>query len=167
MFFNSWDTIWRTLIVGVMAYGALVFLLRVSGKRTLSKMNAFDLVVTVAIGSVLATILLDAKVALFEGLTAFFLLIFLQYSVSWLSVRSEGFKRMIKSEPQLLFYNGEFLSNKIIKERILEVKILQAARAQGVDSFTEVNAVVLETDGTISIVKKTDAPSDTLNNVKA
>ena len=52
------------MVVGVLAYVALVFLLRISGKRTLSKMNAFDFVVTVALGSTLATILLSTAVVL-------------------------------------------------------------------------------------------------------
>jgi uncharacterized membrane protein YcaP (DUF421 family) len=126
MIFNSWDAVWRTLVVGVLAYGALVLLLRVSGKRTLSKMNAFDLIVTVALGSTLATILLNKKVALIEGVSAFFILIGLQYVVAWLSIRSDGFKKLIKSDPQLLFYRGNYLKEKITKERVLDVEILQA-----------------------------------------
>ena len=57
MFFESWFGIVRVALIGVCAYAALVVMLRVSGKRTLSKMNAFDFVVTVALGSTLATVL--------------------------------------------------------------------------------------------------------------
>ena len=49
IFFSGWDGLLRTLVVGVLAYVVLVGFLRLSGKRTLSKMNAFDLVVTVAL----------------------------------------------------------------------------------------------------------------------
>ena len=84
----------------------LLLLLRVSGKRTLTKMNAFDLVVTVALGSTLATVLLTKSVALAEGLTAFMLLIFLQFVLTWLSVRSRAVSRLVKSEPTLLVYQG-------------------------------------------------------------
>ena len=84
----------------------LLLLLRVSGKRTLTKMNAFDLVVTVALGSMLATVLLAKSVALAEGLTAFVLLIFLQFVLTWLSVRSRAGSRLVKSEPTLLVYQG-------------------------------------------------------------
>jgi hypothetical protein len=75
IFFSGWDGLLRTLVVGVLAYVVLVGFLRLSGKRTLSKMNAFDLVVTVALGSTLATILLSKDVALAEGALAFALLI--------------------------------------------------------------------------------------------
>ena len=88
-FFSSWTSIARVLLVGVAAYAGLLLLLllRVSGKRTLTKMNAFDLVVTVALGSTLATVLLTKSVALADGLAAFALLILLQYGLTWLSVR--------------------------------------------------------------------------------
>ncbi len=64
MFFDSWAALGRIVVVGVLAYIGLVFLLRVSGKRTLSKMNAFDLVITIALGSTFATVLLSKSVAL-------------------------------------------------------------------------------------------------------
>ena len=79
--------LWRILVVGVLTYPALIAVLRLSGKRTLAKMNAFDLIVTVALGSTLATILLSRDVALLEGLTALVLLVALQLIASWLSVR--------------------------------------------------------------------------------
>ena len=90
------------MVVGVLAYVALVFLLRISGKRTLSKMNAFDFVVTVALGSTLATILLSKDVPLAEGVLAFALLIALQYVIAWFSVRSRTVSRFVKAEPTLL-----------------------------------------------------------------
>jgi len=68
MFFQGWQGLLR-VIVCALAYGALVLLLHVSGKRTLSKWNAFDLVLTVALGS--ATVLLSKDVALAEGVVAF------------------------------------------------------------------------------------------------
>ena len=51
LFFNSWNDLGRVLVLGVLGYVSLVLLLRVSGNRTLSKLNAFDFVVTIALGS--------------------------------------------------------------------------------------------------------------------
>ncbi len=106
MFLNGWDALVRIGLVGGLSYVALVFLLRISGKRTLSKMNAFDLIVTIALGSTLATVLLTKSVALVEGIMAFALLIFLQYLVTWLSVRSPRFTTLIKAQPRLLLHHG-------------------------------------------------------------
>src|SRR5687767_9123133 len=70
MVFASWNNLLRIVLVGPLAYVALVLLVRWSGKRTLS-----NLVVTVALGSPLSSTLLDSKVALADGLIAFGVLI--------------------------------------------------------------------------------------------
>lgn len=87
MFFQSWASMFATAVTGVSAYVALIAILRVSGKRTLAKMNAFDLVVTVALGSTLATILVSREVPLSDGVLALALLVALQFVVAWTSVR--------------------------------------------------------------------------------
>lgn len=154
IFFDSWDTILRTFIIGVLAYVCLVILLRVSGRRTLSKMNAFDMVVTVALGSTLATILLNRNVALAEGALAFALLISMQYLVTWTSVRVPWVRKMVTGEPALLVYEGRMLSAALKRARVTEDEINAALRAAGKESFAQVKAVVLETDGSFSIVQK-------------
>lgn len=166
MFFNSWAGLVRTLVVGVIAYFGLILLVRISGKRTLSKMNAFDLVVTVALGSTLATLILSKDIALAEGLLAIALLILLQFIITWLSVRSQTVSRLVKAEPRLLYYQGEFLWNAMKKERVNQGEVLQAMRSQGMN-HEDVEAVVLETDGSFSVVNKvtTDTPN-VLSNVK-
>lgn len=111
MFFSDFAGIWRTLIVGLCAYAGLVIVLRISGKRTLSKMNAFDLVVTVALGSTLATVLLSKDVALAEGITAFLLLAGAPYAVTWTSLRSRRIRRWVKAEPRALLRDGHLPAN--------------------------------------------------------
>ncbi len=152
MFFNTWADLGRVVIVGILAYVGLVALLRVSGKRTLAKMNAFDLVVTVALGSILATILLSRDVSLAEGMLAFVVLIALQYVIAWLSVRSAAVGRLVKSEPTLLLYRGAFLPGALRRERVTEGEVRAAIRGSGIASLGDVRAVVLETDGSLSVV---------------
>lgn len=156
MFFDDWAGIGRTLIVGLLAYAALVIILRLSGKRTLSKMNAFDLVVTVALGSTLATVLLSEDVALAEGVTAFLTLAGAQYLITWLSVRSARFRALIKSEPALLFHRGRFIESALHRERVTRAEVSAAIRAQGILRLDSVAAVVLETDGSFTTLATSD-----------
>lgn len=168
MFFDTWLGLVRVLVVGTLAYLALVMLLRVSGKRTLSKMNAFDFIVTVALGSTLATVLLSKDVALAEGIAAFALLVGAQYLITYVSVRSSVVKRLVKSEPSLLFYDGDFLADAMRRERVTREEVLAAARQQGKPSLEQIGAVVLETDGTFSILTSpaADRAGSTLQNVR-
>lgn len=165
-FFNDWESIRRTVVVGTLAYAALVLLLRASGKRTLSKMNAFDLVVTVALGSTLATILLNADVSLAQGVAAFVTLVILQYMIAWAAVRSRRVRSLVKSEPRLLFFRGEFLHDALRSERVTEDEVRAAMRGEGVAREAGVEAVVLETDGSLSVLHAADGGApDTLRGV--
>ena len=165
MFFDSWTELVRVVVVGVLAYVALLLLLRISGKRTLSKMNAFDLVVTIALGSSLATVLLSKDVALVEGIIAFALLIGLQFIITWWSVRSSTVRTLVKAEPRLLFYQGEFLRPAMRRERVTMGEVLAAVRGQRFTSLEQVEAVVLETDGSFSVLGRAKERPSALANV--
>jgi uncharacterized membrane protein YcaP (DUF421 family) len=151
--FDGWADIGRVLLVGTLAYAGLVLFVRISGKRTLAKMNAFDLVVTVALGSTLATVLLSKDVALAEGLSAFALLIALQYVVAIAAMRSKTVRRAVKSEPRLLARDGALLAQALKAERVTPQEVHAAIRSSGARGLHEVAAVVLETDGEFSVIK--------------
>jgi uncharacterized membrane protein YcaP (DUF421 family) len=168
MLFDSWAGLGRVLLVGPLAYVALVAILRISGKRTLTKLNAFDLVVTVALGSTLATVLLSKSVALAEGVLAMALLVFFQFAITWLSVRSRGFRDLVKSEPTLIMHQGEFLDGALRAQRITRDEVMAALRSDGVMDASQAAAVVLETDGTIAVIKgaEHEAAKPTLASVQ-
>lgn len=152
IFFDSWESIVRTIIITLMAYGFLIFFLRTSGKRTLSKMNAFDLIVTIALGSTLATVMLNKNVALADGVLAFFLLVYLQFIITYLSARSKKFSNIIKSSPTLLVHKGQLLQDVMKKERITEEEVYSILRDKGMSTLEQVDAVVLETDGSMTVM---------------
>jgi uncharacterized membrane protein YcaP (DUF421 family) len=165
--YNGWEELARTFIFGVLAYTCLVFCLRVSGKRTLSKMNAFDLIVTVSLGSTLASILMSQGVTLAKGILAFTLLIGLQFLVTWSSVRIRWIRRLVTGEPQMLVEDGCFLKTALRRARVTEGEILAAARSAGVEDMALISAVVLETDGSFSVIKgKAEAENSSLVDVR-
>jgi uncharacterized membrane protein YcaP (DUF421 family) len=168
LFLDDWSDVVRTVAIGVLAYAVLIFLLRVSGKRTLSKMNAFDFIVTIALGSTLATILLNKDVALAEGTTALALLIALQYAVTWSSVRIAWVKRLVTGEPSMLLYQGHLLPDALRKVRVTEEEVRAAVRRSGLPALEMAQAVVLETDGSMTVIERKDgqASESALEGVK-
>lgn len=154
MFFDNWESLTRTLIVGLFAYTGLVAIVRVTGKRTLSKLNAFDLVVTVSLGSTLATVLLNKQVALAEGILAIALLCGLQFAVSWSSVRSKWVRAIVKSEPRMVVHRGRPLESAMKAERLTFDEIHAAVREASLHDIQQVDAMVLETDGTLTVIAK-------------
>ena len=152
MFFDDFPGLLRVATVSLLAYAAMVLVLRVAGKRSLAKLNAFDLVVTVALGSTLATVLLSRDVALAEGILAFVMLAILQWSVSRISVSSAGFRRLVRSEPRLLLEKGAYRYGAMALERVTAGEIDAAVRNAGHGRLEAVAAVVLETDGSMSVI---------------
>ena len=159
LLFDGFDTLGRTILLGVLSYGAVVALLRVSGKRTLSKFNMFDFVVTVAFGSVLASMLISKNVALAQGVMAFAVLIGLQFAVTFATVRSPRFQNLVKAQPTVLYYRGDWHRGRMLAERVSEEELVASARQSGVGGMDRVGALVLETDGTISVIS-VDAMGD-------
>lgn len=159
MIFDNWSDLLRTVLIGTVSYASLVVLLRISGNRTLSKMNSFDLVITVAFGSILATILTSKDVSLAEGLVALALLIFLQFIVTWLSVRSRTLGKLVKTQPALLFRDGEFLQQAMKVVRVTEDEIRAAIRQHGGGDISQVAAVIMESDASLSVIKNDERGS--------
>ncbi|MEQ8834477.1 MAG: DUF421 domain-containing protein [Miltoncostaeaceae bacterium] len=151
-FFDDWIGVARIAVFAPLAYGALVFVLRTSGKRTLAKLNAFDLVVTVALGSTLAAAVLDASVPLVESVLAFAALVGLQAAVAYSQTRSSKIEALVKSEPSLVVRDGRLLHGVLRRERLTEAEVMQAVRASGRGGLDGVAAVVLETDGSMSVI---------------
>lgn len=154
VFFDGCAGLLRVVVVGTAAYAALIVLLRGSGKRTLSKMNAFDFVVTVALGSTLATMLHSGDTALAEGVTALALQIFLQYAITFASVRSPRVTGWVKGEPTLLARDGQHLPDAMRRARVTAEEIDAALRERGLSRLDEAQAVVPETDGTLSVIRR-------------
>jgi uncharacterized membrane protein YcaP (DUF421 family) len=156
IFFNGWEPVLRILVIGPLAFVALVLLLRGSGKRTLSKMNAFDFVVTIALGSLLATVIINQDVTLAEGAASFAVLVVAQFVITFVSVRSDRFERFLKAEPTLLYRNGEMLEKSLQRVRVTKREVETVARRRGLPNLDTVSAVILEADGSFSVIESSD-----------
>jgi len=166
--FTNLPDLGRLMLITVSTYVALVIMLRIAGKRTLAKMNAFDFVVTIAIGSVLSIIMMDKTIPLLEGIAALALLIILQYLISWATVNFKSLNSFVRSSPTLLFYEGEMLKKNMKKERVTKSEILASLRKEGIHSIADVKAVVIESNGDLSVIKKDKSkPTETLQNVNS
>nr|WP_156270692.1 YetF domain-containing protein [Kocuria sediminis] len=139
-------------MVGAAAYTVLVVILRASGKRTLGQLNAFDFVVTVSLGSTLATILLSSDVSWAEGATALGLLAGLQFLVAWVSTRWPKVRGVFTAEPALLLADGRIRHDALRANRLTVSELRQAVRMQGAGDLSQVKAVVLETNGKLSVI---------------
>jgi uncharacterized membrane protein YcaP (DUF421 family) len=162
MWFDSWSDLLRVAVLGGASYLVLVVALRLSGKRTLTQLSAFDFVVTVALGSTLATILLSRDVSFVEGALAFAVLIGLQMIVAFAISRWRAARRVATSAPALLVARGRFDDEALSRHRLARDDVLGAVRSQGLGDVSLVGAAVLESNGRITVV-----PLDSLGDGSA
>jgi uncharacterized membrane protein YcaP (DUF421 family) len=151
-FFAGWEAILRILVVVIPMYVSLVVFLRLSGSRTIASMNIFDFIITVALGSTFGRALTASSVALAEALTAFALLIVLQYIVARLQTRWPRFEQTLTNDPTLLYFRGEFLRDAMRDQGVTESNLRGAVRKENIGSMNEVEALVLESDGKVSVI---------------
>ena len=155
IFFKDWEGIIHVAIATVLAFITLFLFLRISGKRTLAQLNAFDFVVTVALGSTLSYMML-AVVPLIEGAIALFIIILMQYIFAKAARLSTKMEKLINAEPRLLFYNDAFIDDAMAKEAITKEEVYAIIRTSGTEHIADVKAVVMELNGQMTVVKKSD-----------
>lgn len=152
VWFDGWQAIVRILVVGTLGYGALVVLLRVSGKRTLAQMNSFDFVLTVAVGATFGRVMTARSVSLAEAVTAFALLIGLQYVVTLLQVHSRFVAKAVTAAPTMVAYDGQAIADALRRQRLTEQELLAAVRKHGYGDLAGTAAVIMETDGQLTVL---------------
>ncbi len=158
---GDWGKVVHTLLVGTLSYFGLIVWLRVSGKRTLSKWNSFDFVVTVALGSILASAILSESTPFAQAMVGIGLLVLFQFLLTWLSVRTKIIQQIIKAEPTLLVFKGNFLDDVLKDKRVAKGEVLAAIRVKGYSCVEEIGAIILETNGNFSVIKDLDLSTAT------
>ncbi len=153
LIWNGWGPVMRIVTVGTLTYFWILFLIRVSGQRTLATMKAFDLIITIAMGAAFGRVLTARDVPLIEAFTTFLLLVVLQTVLAWLQSRSAGFANLVSSDPVLLFHNGRFHEGVMKKQRIRKGELLSVVRKAKFSGLDQVEAIILESDGTFSVIE--------------
>lgn len=153
--FNITDIV-GILVSSIFIYIVLILYIRVMGKRSTSELNSFDWIVTVSIGSIFASTVLLKDISIFEGGISILFLLILQYVKTKLIYHLKSMRDIVKSNPQLLLYKGNFIEENLKKERVLEAEIYAEIRQKGYKSIKQIYAVVLETNSKISTIGDDD-----------
>ena len=147
------DVIARALILSLIALCWVIFTVRVVGLRAFSKMTAFDFVVTVATGSLLAGASQASDWPGFAQPTlAISTLLGAQYFIARLRQSSPTAANVLMNRPMLIMRDGEMIDEALKASRVSEDDLLSKLREADVHDISAVRAVVLETTGDISVL---------------
>jgi len=153
-FFHDWTELLRTAAGTTLTYVFLIFMLRIAGQRTLAKWYAFDLIVTVALGSTFANGILFKSISIAQALVDFVILVGLQFSIAWANVRVPHIRGVVNPPPKVALVNGEYRREMMKRNRVAEADVRSAARSHGESQVENIGAVILEPDGTFSVIKE-------------
>lgn len=139
------------VVAAIAIYLWVIAATRLLGLRSFAKMSAFDFAMTIATGSVIATVALGS-VPLTSGLVAVAVLFTAQYAVARLR-RTTPAGRVIDNQPLLLLYEGRILDDHLAKARLTRGDLMGKLRAADVTDVAAVRLVVLETTGDVSVIR--------------
>ncbi len=171
LWFSEWNRIEAVAISAVLFFVFVVLLMRLLGKRTTAQMNNFDWVITVAMGSLVASGILSKTVSISDTLVAMLVLGLCQWITSWLVISWPPVARLVKPTPRFLVKDGASLPSALRKERISTDELFSRLRQHGYANIADVKWVIIETDGRFSVIPDRQADTvgskaDLMGNIK-
>lgn len=148
----SWETIGYVSAGTVAMYLSTVTAARIAGRRTLAQISAFDTIVTIAIGSLLATTAVSREASYAEGMAALLTLLGLQLGVAAMRRRFSRFRRIIEFRPELVVRDGAVrLDRSIFGAQLTRGELESRLRQHGAFDLGNAVIVILEPTGKVSV----------------
>lgn len=160
VFFNDWPSIGEIAVRTFIMYGYTVLLLRVAGKRTTMTLAGFDFIASVAMGTLVASTILSLTRPLLEGIVVLTLIVTLQWLVSFVVSRVPMVESLVVSPSRMLLENGQLYEDRLRSERLSREQFEQRVRNHGYASARSLAAVVLEPNGSVSVIGSTSGSEE-------
>lgn len=140
------------------AYAALIILTRLAGLRSFSKMSGFDFAITVAIGSIFASIVMGKSVSLGQGVVVLTLLYGCQIGFAYLRSRLSWIPKLVDNTPRVIMIGKEIQYDQLRKAKMSESDLMAKLREANVGNFDSIQIVVAETTGDVSVLHHQENP---------
>ena len=144
------DIVLRAIVL----YAFVVFVMRVIGRRELSSMTPFDLVLLIVLGDAIQQGLTQDDYSVTGAVLAVATIASLQVFTSYLSFRSQRARKVLEGDPLVIVDHGEIVQRNLTRERMTKEEIAEEARQQQISSLDEIEWAILEANGSISFIKK-------------
>jgi uncharacterized membrane protein YcaP (DUF421 family) len=143
------------VIRAALMYCFLLFITRVVGRRELSTLEPFDLILLIVLGDLIQQGVTQSDYSFTGLMLAAGTIAIMQTSVSWIGYRSPKKAGLVlEGEPIVIVQDGKCLERNTSRERIRKEEVLEAARKNGIASLDEIEWGILETSGEMTFIKK-------------
>lgn len=154
------------VVVTVLAIFAIVILItKISGLRTFAKISSFDFASTIAVGSIIATIILNPEQSILKGGVALATILGFQSLFTYLVRKSSAFENAFTNKPMLIMRNGIILKENLHNTNLSEEDLIAKLREANVLNFEDVKAAILETTGDVSVLHTNDSDKKLMDNL--
>ncbi|NDK10205.1 DUF421 domain-containing protein [Candidatus Gracilibacteria bacterium] len=158
--FQYFPNLLLAVVVGLVG---LQLLLRIFGKRSLAKIDGIDFASTIAIGSVLATMMVSETTSVLRGISVIAIILATQSAILLMYKYVPSIKSIFANSPYMLIENGKILQSNLDSSNLTKENLMEQLRIAGVRHIHDVDACVFETTGDISVIKKSDQSSDLID----
>ncbi|MGB6229401.1 MAG: hypothetical protein WBF53_04660, partial [Litorimonas sp.] len=145
-FFDGWQSVYAAIVTALFMYPILIVAIRLNGKRSVSKMNNFDWIVTVAIGSLIASAIGFDSVTVLDATLAIAVLLLMQRGLTGWMARNSRVEDVVVAAPTPLLLDGAMRPDAMARERVSEAEVLAAIRQAGLSGPSDCYAVVMESN---------------------
>ena len=141
----------------IFLFGFIYLLTRVGGRRELSSLEPFDLILLIVLGDAVQQGLTQDDYSLTGAFLAIGTIAILQLTVSYANFRFPKLRPVLDGEPIVVVQDGKPIEKNLRRERVTIEDLAAAARQQHIAKIDDVQWAVMETSGAISFIKKSDA----------
>lgn len=138
----------------VIVFIGLLFLTHLMGRKQLSQITFFDYVVGITVGSIAASIVVDRSINVIDGIIATVVWCAMPIIIGYIAVKNLAFRRFVDGEPKVIIQNGTIINKNMLREKYNIGDLLMQLRDKGVFDISEVEFAILEPNGELSVLKK-------------
>jgi len=144
----------QLLFRAIAVYLFLVVGLRLAGRREMAQLTTFDLILLLILSNAVQNSINAGDNSLGAGLISALMLLVLNWVVGWAAYRWPAFERLIQGRPMVMITDGKIHFRNLRRERITLEELRSALRKQGIEAVSECRHALLESDGTLTAIKK-------------
>jgi len=152
MVLNILAMIYKTAVL----YGTVLVLMRIMGKREVGELSLFDLVVAIMIAELAAIPMEDTSIPLYHGIVPITTLVVMEMLLSYTSLKSETARRVAEGTPSIIIEQGRILEDEMRRLRYNMDDMVNQMREQGIYNIDDVEYAILETNGELSTILKSE-----------
>jgi uncharacterized membrane protein YcaP (DUF421 family) len=145
---------WEFVLRGIIIYVFLIVLLRLTGKRQVGQLAPFDLVLLLVLSNAVQNAMNGGDNSVIGGMISAVTLVGLNWLVGLLTYRSKKLEALVEGRPEVLIHNGKLFEQALKRAKLTQHEVMCALREAGCATIEEVQAALLENDGSISVVPK-------------